>query len=291
MMTMKPRDIDDILREEGEDAARAFRDSAKSYEPACIEPPTASSSEQSHTDHANTSAKLLPPPFMPINVARVFVAEHCIHEGTLTLRHWRGGWWCWRSSHWRELPDRGVRSLLYAFTAEALYLDEGALAPWAPTRKKIGDLLEALAAICILSDDIDQPCWLDDRAAHSVSVIVAMANGLLDVDTRQLLAHTPLYFNQVAVPFDYDPTAPTPRRWHDFMNELWPREPEAIAALGEWFGYVISGRTDLHKIFLHVGPTRGGKGVIGRIESALVGQKNVAGPTLNSLAGEFGLAF
>jgi putative DNA primase/helicase len=182
-----------------------------------------------------------------------------------------------------------VRSLLYHFTADALYLEGGALVPWAPNRKKVGDLFEALAAICILSDDTDQPCWLDDRAS-SVSVIVAMANGLLDVEGRQLLPHTPLYFNQVAVPFDYDPTAPPPRRWHGFLDELWPNEPEAIDGMGEWLGYVISGRTDLHKIFLHVGPTRGGKGVIARIESALVGRRNVAGPTLNSLAGEFGLA-
>jgi putative DNA primase/helicase len=258
---------------------------------ACIEPPEASGDEENHAEHARTSARprLLPPPSMPMLVARVFVADHCTVDGELTLRHWRGGWWRWRSSHWREVQDRGVRSLLYAFTEEALYLVEGALAPWAPNRKKIGDLFEALAAICILSDDTDQPCWLDDRAS-SGSVIVAMANGLLDVDKQQLLMHTPLYFNQVAVPFDYDPTAPPPQRWHNFLDELWPCEPEAIDAVGEWFGYVISGRTDLHKIFLHVGPTRGGKGVIARIESALVGRQNVAGPTLNSLAGEFGLA-
>jgi len=60
--------------------------------------------------------------------------------------------------------------------------------------------------------------------------------------------------------------------------------------LGEWFGYVLSGRTDLHKILLMVGPTRGGKGVIARILTALIGRKNCAGPTLNSLSGEFGLA-
>src|SRR5262249_47851234 len=89
---------------------------------------------------------------------------------------------------------------------------------------------------------------------------------------------------------DYDPDAPSPQRWHNFLDELWPSEPEAIDAVGEWFGYVISGRTDLHKMFFHVGPTRGGKGIIARIESALVGRQNVAGPTLNSLAGEFGLA-
>jgi putative DNA primase/helicase len=41
---------------------------------------------------------------------------------------------------------------------------------------------------------------------------------------------------------------------------------------------------------LMVGPTRGGKGVIGRILTALIGKENVAGPTLNSLGCEFGLA-
>jgi putative DNA primase/helicase len=41
---------------------------------------------------------------------------------------------------------------------------------------------------------------------------------------------------------------------------------------------------------LTVGPTRGGKGVIARVLTALVGRRNVAGPTLNSLGGDFGLA-
>jgi putative DNA primase/helicase len=41
---------------------------------------------------------------------------------------------------------------------------------------------------------------------------------------------------------------------------------------------------------LMVGPTRGGKGVIARVLTALVGRQNMAGPTLNSLGGEFGLA-
>jgi len=41
---------------------------------------------------------------------------------------------------------------------------------------------------------------------------------------------------------------------------------------------------------LMVGPTRGGKGVIARVLANLIGRKNVAGPTLNSLGGEFGLA-
>jgi P4 family phage/plasmid primase-like protien len=156
-----------------------------------------------------------------------------------------------------------------------------------PTRRKIGDLLEALAAICILPADHDQPSWLDDRSTGDV---VSLANGLLDVEGRRLLSHTPRFFNQTDVPFAYQPDAPAPARWLQFLDEPWPNELDAPRLLAEWFGYVISGRLDMQKIFLNVGPTRGGKGVIARILTELVGRPNVAGPTLNSLGGEFGLA-
>jgi putative DNA primase/helicase len=191
-------------------------------------------------------------------------------------------------SHWVEVEPRTVRSLLYAFTEHAIYPSGRTFASWAPTRKKVGDLLEALSAIVILSDEIEQPCWTGAR--NNCGVIVAVANGLLDITSRELYRHTPAYFNQTSVPFDYDLLAPDPKEWLAFVRGLWPAETEAIHVLSEWFGYVISGRLDLHKILLMVGPTRGGKGVIARTLTALIGKENVAGPTLNSLGGDFGLA-
>jgi putative DNA primase/helicase len=137
---------------------------------------------------------------------------------------------------------------------------------------------------------MDQPGWLNGQSAEDGGVIVSVKNGLLDVNRRRLIPHTPNFFNQTSVPFAYDPGAPEPRRWLHFLAELWPYQPDAIDVLGEWFGYVISGRTDLHKILLMVGPTRGGKGAIARVLMDLVGRKNGAGPTLNSVGGEFGLA-
>ena len=227
-----------------------------------------------------------------MTVAREFVSQYCIHNGALdelTLRYWNGGWWTWRTTHWTGVEERTVRSLLYAFTEGAFYFDDkGDAKPWSPTRRKIGDLLEALSAIVILADDIEPPCWTDGRTMDGP--VVAVTNGLLAVATRELHAHSPLYFNQTSVPFDYDENAPQPTKWLAFLEELWPQEPDAIDVLGEWFGYVISGRLDLHKILLTVGPTRGGKGVIARILSALIGKRNVCGPTLNSLGGDFGLA-
>jgi putative DNA primase/helicase len=231
---------------------------------------------------------LLPPPGQPMAVARTLVDMKFTVDNCLTLRHWRGSWWVWRTSHWAELEDRAIHSLLYRFVEHATYFENKTKKPWAPTRKKIGDLVDALAAICMLPQDFNQPNWLDGRPSRGV--VVSVRNGLLDVERRKLLPHTPQYFNQTSVPFDYDAHAPQPERWLAFLNQLWPNDPQAIAVLGEWFGYVISGKLDLHKILLMVGPTRGGKGVIARLLTSLIGRQHVAGPTLNSLGGEFGLA-
>jgi putative DNA primase/helicase len=102
------------------------------------------------------------------------------------------------------------------------------------------------------------------------------------------------------VPFAYDPAAPKPQRFFAFLDALWPNErdadglpvkaPPAVHCLAEWYGYVISGRTNLQKMLFMIGPTRGGKGVLARLLTALVGKANVCGPTLSSFAGEFGLA-
>jgi putative DNA primase/helicase len=228
----------------------------------------------------------LPSPSQPMAVARFFV-QHWLHD-VKTLRYWRGGWWMWKTTHWVEVEDRAVRSILYRFTEHAVYLTAtGMLQPWAPNKNKISNVIDALSGILLLLNDVDQPSWLDGRTAGT---IVSVKNGLLDVGSRCLLPHTPEYFNQTSVPFDYDANAPQPRRWLDFLGEVWWDQPEAIDALGEWFGYVISGRTDRQKILLMIGPTRGGKGVIARVLTAMVGHKNVAGPTLNSLSNEFGLA-
>ena len=83
--------------------------------------------------------------------------------------------------------------------------------------------------------------------------------------------------------------APQPKRWLAFLNELWPDDPDTIGALQEMFGYLVSGDTRQQKMFLLVGPKRGGKGTIGRVLIRMIGRHHVAGPTLASLGTNFGL--
>lgn len=245
---------------------------------------------------ANFGSEELPSPSDPMAVARVLLKEY-LYDATGTLRHWRGGWMRWESSHWAEIEQGELSAAVYKRLEGAEYLDmsgkDPKIKPWEPNRRKVGEFLDAIRALTHLPESVNPPVWLDrekDGSIHRAGELVACQNGLLDVGTRELISLTPRYFNRVAVPFDYDADAPSPTRWLEFLDQLWPNDPDSIAAMREFFGYVLSGRTDLHKIMLLIGPTRSGKGTIARVLSALVGRGNAAGPTLASLGTNFGLS-
>lgn len=223
-------------------------------------------------------------------VARELLADYR-EDGRLTMRHWRGGWMRWDRTCWQEIEDAAVRAWVYVRLKDAQYEDDRGVKPWNPNRRRVSDVLDALAATTHLAETTDPPAWLSGSAGdRDPGEIVACTNGLLHVGTRDLLPLNPRYFNRVAVPFDYDPAVPEPAAWLKFLGELWPDDPASIDLLREFFGYVLSGRTDMHKILLIVGPTRSGKGTIARVLAALIGKGNVAGPTLASLGTNFGLA-
>ncbi|AGL20935.1 phage/plasmid primase, P4 family [Actinoplanes sp. N902-109] len=238
-----------------------------------------------------TGVEILPSPAEPLAVARVIEPELMVGS-TLTVRNWRGGWWEWRTAHWSEIEELAFSKRLYERTEHAQYehaTDKGtSIKPWAPTRTKVAFLADALSAITHLDQATNVPAWLSGDRPEGT--IVSCQNGLLRLEGRELMAHDPGYFNLVSVPFDYAPEAPEPTEWLKFLEVLWPDGGEGqVDALQEWFGYVISGRTDFQKMFAIIGPPRSGKGTIATVLTALIGAMNTAGPTLAGLATNFGL--
>ncbi|MEU5302750.1 phage/plasmid primase, P4 family [Streptomyces noursei] len=239
-----------------------------------------------------TGTEELPAPTHPMAVARRLLPDWQTEDGQLAYRRWRGSWMRWTGTCWRELDEAQVRAAMYERLEHAVYRapakdGETEERDWAPTKQKIGNLLDALGAITLLPTDTDAPAWLNGQ--RDGGPIVACENGLLRIGDRALLPHTPGFFNLVSVPFAYNPAATAPA-WERFLAQIWPDDPDAIQALQEWFGYVLSGRTDLQKILLIVGPSRSGKGTIARVLRALVGKENLAGPTLAGLGTNFGLS-
>jgi putative DNA primase/helicase len=234
------------------------------------------------------------PPGEPLPNARRYVDATFHHEIHTRLVHHGGGFFAWNGTCWPELEDAALRTGLYRFFEDATYLHVTKTGeehrPFAPNRYKIGDLLDALRAVVHVDGHLTAPAWLNDDGPVPADEVVACDNGLIHVPTRTLLELTPSFYVHHAVPFGFDPDAPAPSRWLTFLNELWPDDRESIDTLQEIFGLLASGDTRMQKIFLLVGPKRGGKGTIARVLKAMIGAHHVAGPTLSGLATNFGLS-
>ncbi|MGB8211789.1 MAG: phage/plasmid primase, P4 family [Mycobacterium sp.] len=240
---------------------------------------------------------LFPPPGAPLDVARKLYARHRIGgNGLRTLVAWRGEFMHWDTTHWSEVDPAWLRSEIYDTLGDVEYevKVKGEVVPerrpWNPDKRKVANVTEAMAAIGHLSADIDPPSWIHLHSAAETPPVISCTNGLLDLSTRTIHDHTPALFNVVSVPFDYQEDAAEPVAWLEFLASLWPDDLDSIALLQEYIGYVLSGRTDMQKLLLLIGPTRSGKGTIAHTFTELVGRGHVAGPTLASLGTNFGLS-
>lgn len=236
--------------------------------------------DERSSDGLATTPDILPPPGRPLEVARELKGWIPASGGVPHRAWWQGDFYRWTGAHWEAEDVPAVEKWLYRMTGDAVFLappkkegEEPVRTPWAPTRKKIGDLAHALGVGEVQREGPE------DR-------VVAAANGV--VSGRELIAHSPQVFNLFSLPFDYQAEATAPA-WAAFLDQVLPGDQEAQDFLGEWFGYVLSGRTDQQKMAALIGKKRSGKGTIARVLGALIGKENVSGLNLGLLSGTFGL--
>jgi putative DNA primase/helicase len=228
----------------------------------------------------------------PYDTAKLFLGHLFTAENTRTLHHHKGGFYCWSGTAFAALGDEAVRAGLYQFldSCETAGRKNSGTKPVKPTRSLVGNVADALRAAAYLDDAVSPPAWLDHVPDIPAEEIVACANGLLRLPTLDLLPHTPAFYNHNALDFAFEPQAPEPRHWLEFLRQLWPEDPASIETLQEIFGLCLTGDTNQQKAFLIVGPKRSGKGTIARILTQLIGAANVVAPTLAGLGANFGLS-
>jgi len=250
----------------------------------------------------------------PHRLARIFLDRMRTVDGVATIRCWNGEWYRWGEGAYQRVADAELTaemnavikeefdriSIMQQFVAADLEdqdLRKGDLL--ARTRKVtttvVNNTLQALRAQTIIKGDTELPTWLDGVGPFPAKEVLAARNGLVHLpslmDGRDCTVPlTPRLFTTVALDYDIEPKTAPPNGWLDFLNELWPDDQQSIELLQEWFGYCITQDTSQQKMLLVVGPKRAGKGTIARVLTVLVGQANVAGPTLGSLVGDFGLS-
>jgi putative DNA primase/helicase len=236
--------------------------------------------------------ELLLYPGAPLVSAREFLRLRHTKAAMRTLHHQNATFYRWAQTHYLDVTTEEVRASLYDFLDKAVRPTdkEGETAPFAPTKNKVANVLEALAAAAQLPYTARPPSWLDGKDHPTATDLISCTNGLLHLPTLKLLPHSAAFFSMNALDFAYKPDAAPPTEWLKFLKQLWPDDQQSIEMVQEMFGLMLTGDTSHQKAFLLVGPKRSGKGTIARVMTKLLGQANVCGPTLSSLGQNFGLA-
>ncbi len=255
----------------------------------------------------------------PHRLAGLILEGEFLNQGQVGLRYWRDEFHAWDGSAYHPVPAGEMRARVTRLAAaefERVYrraLDQppaGGKGPPRPvpvTSRLVGDVLQALSSLVMVGVHAvpSQPAWLparpdqaDEPAAEPpwrAQDVLPARNALIHLPSlmagqTRLIPPSPRFFNAFALDYDFDPNAPPPTHWLDFLSQIWRDDPESIASLQEWFGYLLTPDTRQQKILMMVGPKRSGRGTIARVLKALAGPSTVVNPTLATLARPFGLA-
>jgi putative DNA primase/helicase len=249
----------------------------------------------------------------PSRLAQLYLDRHWRDPRGQSLRYWKEQWYVWQDGAYRVLEDVDLKAKLWTHcegeyqrinkeaVAKRIRLRAAGHKPEGPCpkarkvkRDQVYNVIAALESRCIVPSEVAAPAWLGETRPFPAGELLVAQNGIVHVpsyigEKRDFLPLTPELFNCSALTLAIDPSAPQPRKWLRFLAQLWPGDWESIHTLQEWFGYTLLPDTSQQKILLIVGPKRSGKGTIARILRELLGEQNVAGPTLSDLASRFGL--
>ncbi len=228
--------------------------------------------------------------------AESFITEFCQTDGTRTLHSYGGMFMSWATNHYFAVEEGWMKNLLQPWLRTAMCMtrtgkrQEATLVPFKSNSHTINSAVESIKTYAYLPGDTLSPSWLRGKFVRIPATEILACQSLnVHLPTRSIFEPTPDLFTQNALAFDFDPDAPLPTRWLQFLDETLGDDQQSKDLLQEFMGYCLTGDTDQQKMLLIVGPRRSGKGTIGRVLKQLVGEKNSCGPTVQGLGGSFGL--
>lgn len=117
---------------------------------------------------------------------------------------------------------------------------------------------------------------------------VTLNNGILDVETGELLRHTQDWFCFQSVSVNYDEKAQCPE-FLKFLQDVWDGDAELIESLRLWMGYCLLAESNLQKFAVFKGASRAGKSTLVGVIEAMLGADNCASTSLSLIGSDFGL--
>lgn len=121
------------------------------------------------------------------------------------------------------------------------------------------------------------------RESDTPSGKVCFLNGVLELESRKLLEHSPKYFFTSQLPFEWQPKTPDPELVIDWLKEATGGHDDQVQLLRAWFHAIIVGRPDLQHFLEVIGFGGSGKGTLIRLCMAIVGREATHSTMLKQL--------
>jgi len=112
-------------------------------------------------------------------------------------------------------------------------------------------------------------------------MVLPCRNGIIDLETGQLIPGKPEQYLRTACDTVYDPDAPAPKFFLNFLEEVFERDQDLISYIQRLFGYSLLGKVLDHVFVIFCGDGRNGKGTLLQAISHVLGP--LAGPIKSSL--------
>ncbi|NOD75825.1 phage/plasmid primase, P4 family [Ruegeria sp. HKCCD4332] len=239
--------------------------------PVEIDPVVDKVAELIRGDQVDMSHRTVINPHDLEHTARLIVAGYFTDGDRRTLTHWRGDFYRWIGTHWEVMAEDDIKDVLFHFFSKIVCYEKETQDgitrhKVSPTKVLVSNYVAALRAVTKRSAAIE-PGWNKPEPGTWRSV----QNGILDLDTGKLVAHTPDFFNHTWIDAAWQADAVwTGTRAEAFFNEALDT-PDQIGSMQEIYGYLLSGATWLQKGFMFVGEKRTGKGTNIKLLKALEG--------------------
>ncbi|MCQ2173295.1 MAG: phage/plasmid primase, P4 family [Bacteroidales bacterium] len=101
--------------------------------------------------------------------------------------------------------------------------------------------------------------------------VIGVKNGIVDLKTGELLPHDREAYLTKQCPIVYDPDAPTPKLWLQFLNDIFGGDPYMLEYIQKCVGYSLSGSTSEQCAFFLFGTGRNGKSTFLEIVRGILG--------------------
>lgn len=173
----------------------------------------------------------------------------------------------WNSRHWEEYDIRFIRRKAIQ------YLENEA------TSARAADATNIILDLSV----VEHGRKFNDRPEF-----VCLKNGVLNLDTNEILPHEKEFYASYMLNVSYEPSSPPPHpsRWIEFLKDT-VQDAQTIRQVQEFFGLCLTRETRFAKCLLLLGPGSDGKSTALDVLMAMVGEENCSAVAMDDLEKEF----